>query len=179
MEVRGSDEVVDGLIEPAEGVPERVRQVIGGIDEGGRARAEDAQVDLGAEEGDAQPEAGEGVAVRPGHAFDEAVQAEASEIVGHRAARVGGEAAAEQGRDVRAEVTVAEADREMREAAQGLEEGHHPWVTEAQGRDAPAVLLARGLELGEGVLAQRAGVADALDGQQLLVDAGTRGPQLR
>ena len=80
---------------------------------------------------------------------------------------------------MRAEVAVAEAGREMSEAAECLEQRHDTRVAEAQGRDALAVLLARGLELSQGVLAQRAGVADALDGEHLLVDPGARGPQLR
>jgi hypothetical protein len=65
------------------------------------------------------------------------------------------------------------------EAAEGLEESEDARVAEAEGRDALAVLLTRGLELGEGVLTQRAVLADALDGEHLLVDAGARGPQLR
>src|SRR5215212_12272977 len=67
----------------------------------------------------------------------------------------------------------------MSEVAQGLEQRHHTWIAKAEGRDPLAVLLARGLELGEGVLAQRAGVADALDREQLLVDLGTGGAELR
>jgi hypothetical protein len=35
MELCGGAELVDGLVKLAEGVTERVRQVIGGIDEGG------------------------------------------------------------------------------------------------------------------------------------------------
>src|SRR5262245_8549603 len=100
MELSGGTELIDGLVESAEGIAERMRKAVGGIDECGRAWAEDAQVDLGAEEGDAEAEAGEGVAVGPGHALDHPVEAEPSQIVGHGAARVGGEVAAEQGGDL-------------------------------------------------------------------------------
>ena len=179
MKLGGSAELIDGLIEETEGIAERVWEIVRRIEEGGRARAEDAQVDLGAEEGDAQPEGGEGVAVRAGHALDQVMQAEAAQIVGHRAARVGGEVAAEQGGDVGAEVTVAEAGREVGEAAECLKQRQDAWVAELEGRDTLAILLARGLELSEGVLTQRAGVTDALDGEHLLVDPGARGSQLR
>ena len=63
------------------------------------------------------PLGGEGVAVRPGHAPDQAMQAESAEIVGHRAGGVGGQVAAEQGSDQRTEVTVAEAAGQVSEAA--------------------------------------------------------------
>ena len=35
-------ELIDGLVESAEGVAERVGEIVGGIDDGGRARAEGA-----------------------------------------------------------------------------------------------------------------------------------------
>ena len=47
MELRGGAELVDGLIEETEGVAERVWKVVWRIDERGRARAQDAQVDGG------------------------------------------------------------------------------------------------------------------------------------
>ena len=86
MELRGGAELVDGLIEEPQGVAERVREVVWWIEEGGGAWEQDTQVDLGAEEGDAEAEAGEGGAVSPGNSLDEPVQTKASEIVGHRAA---------------------------------------------------------------------------------------------
>src|SRR5689334_13091298 len=178
MELSGGTELIDGLVETTESVAERMGQVVRGIDEGGRGRAEDAQVDLGAEEGDAQAEAGEGVAVGAGHALDQAVEAEASEVVGHGGARVGGEVAAEQGGELGSKVAVAEAGREMGEATEGLEQRYHARVAEAEGRDALAVLLARGLELGEGILAQRAVLAEPLDREHLLIDPGTGRPKL-
>ncbi len=85
-------------------------------------------------------------------ALDQAVQ---SEVVGHRAARVGGEVAAEEGGDVGAQLAVAEAGQEMGEAAEGLEQRQDPRVAEAKRRDTLAVLLARDLELTERVLAQQ------------------------
>ncbi len=39
VELYGGAELIDGLVESAEGVAERVWQVVGGIDEGGRSRA--------------------------------------------------------------------------------------------------------------------------------------------
>jgi len=39
LELSGGAELIDGLIEESEGVAERVRQVVGRIDEGGRAWA--------------------------------------------------------------------------------------------------------------------------------------------
>ena len=86
MELGGGAELVDGQVEAAKRVAQGVWQVVGGIDESGGSRAEDAQVDLGAEEGDAQAEAGAGVPLGTRDALDETVQTKASEVVGHRAA---------------------------------------------------------------------------------------------
>ena len=43
MELCGSAKLVDGLVEEAEGVTQRMREVVWRIDEGGRALAQDAE----------------------------------------------------------------------------------------------------------------------------------------
>ena len=80
---------------------------------------------------------------------------------------------------MRAEVAVAEAAREMGEAAEGLEERHDARVAEAQGGDALAGLDGGGLEPVEGVLGQHAVVTDALDLEQLAVDGVAEVAQVR
>ena len=108
--------------------------------------------------------------------MDQAFEAQAAQVVGHLRGGVG---PAEQGRDLGAEVAVAEAAREMREAAEGLEQRHDARVAEAQGRDALAVLDGGLLEAIEGVLGQHAVVADALDFEQLAVDVVPQVAQVR
>ena len=177
MELCGGTELVDGVVEETEGVAEGLREVIGGSDAGSRAWSPEPRVDLGAEESGAPADAGAGGAVSPADPLDQAMEAQAPQVVGHRAARVGGEITAEEGGDRPAELAGAAAGREVGEAAERLERGQDARGAEAPGRDPPAVLLARGRELREGLPAHRAGVAEALDREEPLVDLRSGGPQ--
>ena len=94
---------------------------------------------------------------------------------GHRAARVGAEIRPRRrrrGAEVAVRKPIGRGAKRQRHGAapRGVAEGKDGF------RGRPA---GEGSEVGESLLAQRAGVADALDRKHLLVDAGTRGPQLR
>ncbi len=53
MKLCGGAKLVDGVIEEPEGIAERMGEVVGRVHERGGAWTQDAQVDLGGEEGDA------------------------------------------------------------------------------------------------------------------------------
>ena len=67
----------------------------------------------------------------------------------------------------------------MGEGAEGLQEGHHARIAEAQGGDALAGLDAGLLEAVERVLGQHAVVAEAFDLEQLAVDGVAEVAQVR
>jgi hypothetical protein len=73
-----------------------------------------------------------------GTRLDETVQPTTAEIVGHRTWRVAGEIPAEQMRHLRTKVAVAEAQGEMTERAQSLEQGQHPRVAQPKASHASA-----------------------------------------
>ena len=108
--------------------------------------------------------------------MDQAFEAQAPQVVGHLR---GGVRAAEERCDVRAEVAVAEAARQMGEGAEGLEQRHHARVAEAQRGDALAGLDGGLLEAVEGVLGQHAVVTEALDLEQLAIDLVAEVAQVR
>ena len=138
----------------------------------GPVRPEDAQIELGVEEGDFEPVAGGGVAMRLRNAMDQPLEAEPSQVVGHLG---GGVRAPEERFDVGAEVAVAKAARQMGEGAEGLEQRHDARVAEAQRGDALAVFDGRALQPVERVLGQDAVVTDALDFEELAIDLVARG----
>src|SRR5258708_40109238 len=69
------------------------------VEKSGPSGAEDAQEDLGAEEGDAEAVAGNGVSVGFGDTGDQSLGTKAAQIVGQAAARVVVPLPAEQGGD--------------------------------------------------------------------------------
>ena len=101
---------------------QRFGQIAGRGDDVRPVRLEQAEVDATDNERELQAGRGDDVAEGVGHALDEAVQPKTAEIVGHRTWRVAGEIPAEQMRHLRAKVAVAEAQREMTERAQSLEQ---------------------------------------------------------
>ena len=129
--------------------------------------SQDAQIELGVEEGDLEAVAGGGVAMRLRDAMDEPFEPQPAQVVGHLG---GGVRAAEQRFDLGAQVAIAEAARQMGKAGEGLEERHHARVTEAK-RGRPLSGFERGaLEPIERVLRQHALVADAFDFEELAID---------
>ena len=77
------EQVVQSLVEPSHGRGEGpVGSFRAGIEQLGEAWAQDATVDLGEQQGDAQAEIGDLVAMAVGEAFDEAVQAQPTQVIG-------------------------------------------------------------------------------------------------
>ena len=106
--------------------------------------------------------------------MDEAFEPQPAQVVGHLR---GGVRATEERFDVRAEVAVAEAARQMRKAGDGLKERHHARVAEAQ-RGGPLPGLDGGLlEPIERVLGQHALVTDAFDFEELAIDLVAQVPR--
>jgi hypothetical protein len=78
--LRVSTESADFSVELEKGQTQGTRDLVEGLGEGGPAGTEDAQVDLGLEEGGAKAVAGDRVAVGGGNAVDEALEAEAAQV---------------------------------------------------------------------------------------------------
>lgn len=129
---------LDLVLEVSEGGLERARDVVlGRFEEGRPSRPQQAQEELGAEEGDPEAVAGDGVLMGAIPAGDESLTAEAAQVIGHLAWRVLVEGQAEEPGDVLAQVTVSEAVLDVVEGAQAVEESHDTAVTEAKGRGLP------------------------------------------
>src|SRR6266511_356324 len=88
-------------------------------------------VELGIEDGDADALGGEHVAVGVLDAADEAVEAQASQVVGHLPVAVGG---AEQTANQGAQALVGEAGGRQQGGAQGADQGHDPRIAEPKCR---------------------------------------------
>ena len=110
-----------------------VRGLAGELAESG---AQEPGVQAGEEEGVAEPAVGDLVPVRAGDAFDEAVDAQSSEVVGDLPAGHVLIAPAEQRREVGAEVAVGESVGQQPEGTQGREQGLDALAGAAQSRDA-------------------------------------------
>ncbi len=167
-------EFVDFRVELVEGGAQRTGQLVVVGEQGGPLGPEDAQIELAVEEGDFEAVAGRGVAMRLRDAMDQAFEAQPPQVVGHLRGRI---RAPEERCDLRAEVAVAEAAREMGEAGEGLEERHDARVAEAQGGRALAGFDGGLLEPVEGVLGQDALMTDALDFEELAIDLIAQVPQ--
>jgi len=129
---------LEGGVELNEGFAEGLGQVGGRVDEDGPVRLEQAQVDPTENERELQAGRRDDVAERMRHALDEAVQPKTAEIVRHRTGRVAGQIPAEEMRHLRTKLAVAEAQREMTERAQRLQQRQHPRVTQPKASDALA-----------------------------------------
>ena len=114
---------------------------------GGEERAEEAVVELGVEDGDADPVGGEAVGVGVRDAFDEPVEAEAAEVVAHlvgACSRVPRSPATSPRRLLLVKPVTA-----WTNTAEGAGQGHGAWVPEAQGSGSlalPCVGLVDALE---------------------------------
>jgi hypothetical protein len=124
-------------------------------------------VELAEQVGEAQAQGRDEVAVRTGHASNEAASSKPSEVVGHLAGSVG---IAEKLLDERSQVSVSKAIGLQGEVTEGLEESHDSAIPKAQSGDAVAVAGARALQVIEFAAVKAAIVGDALGIQQALVD---------
>src|SRR4029450_11581959 len=111
-------EFLNFRVELVEDGAKRARQVIVVGKQGGPVRAKNSKIELGVEESDFQSVAGRRVAMGLRNAMNETFEAQAPKIVGHLG---GGVRPTEERFDRGAEVVVAKAAREMREAAERLE----------------------------------------------------------
>ncbi len=90
------------------------------------------------------PVGGDAIAVTARHPFDEAVEPEAAEVVGHRAGRVGVGVATLELRDVIAELPMAKAGGREREETERVHERVDAAVAEAEAGGALIVDERRG-----------------------------------
>ena len=133
-------------------------------------RSKDAQIQFAVEERDFLAVGGRRIAMGLGDAVDQALQAEAPQVIRHLCAGV---RPPEQRFDLGAEIAVTESSREMGETGDRLQECHDAWVAEAESRGALAGFHGRGLESVERLLGEDALLTHALDFQELAIDLVT------
>src|SRR6266498_191579 len=138
LEVGLADVVADGLVDDPQGITQGWwrRWAIRGQEWG-----QEPVVELGVEDREAPALGGEHVGVAAGQTADEALAAQAGQVVAHLVGRVGG---AEQGGDLGAKAPVGEPDHAGEQDRQGAGQGHDPGIAEAQ-RSGAVSRLARGL----------------------------------
>ena len=163
-------QVVEGRLVGAGRCPQRGWPRRAGVGEFGQSGAEQVVVGVGEQQGVLEADVGDLVAAGFRDALDEAVGAEASQVVGHLP---GGDVLgclSEEGRDQDAQVTVGEPVRKQPVDEQGLQERVHADVAKAQSGDASAVVADEGCGQVEECLGAADGVmADALDAEQASV----------
>src|SRR6266704_1303897 len=126
LEVGLADVVADGLVDDPQGITQGWwrRWAICGQEWG-----QEPVVELGVEDREAPALGGEHVGVAAGQTADEALAAQAGQVVAHLVCRVGG---AEQGGDLGAKAPVGEPDHAGEQDRQGAGQGHDPGIAEAQ-----------------------------------------------
>src|SRR5882672_1665001 len=92
-------------IELLQGETQRPWQVVALGEEGAPLGAKDTEVEFAVEERDLEAIAGRGIAMRLRDAVDDALEAEAPQVIGHLC---GGKGPPEEGLDLRPEIAVAE-----------------------------------------------------------------------
>ena len=176
-QVGGLTEPVEGSVELSEGLAQWIGKSRLSLFESRRAGAPDPQVHPGDEERDAAPQRGDDVAGGVGQALNQALEAQAAQVIGHGSAGVSGQVASEQGSHERPEVAIPEALRKQGEVAERLEQRHCAGIAEAEGGSSLAGFHSRLLEVVEQVWAEQRVVTDPLGRQQALIDRLTGGPQ--
>jgi len=162
---------VEGGVELDESLTKRFGQVGGRGDEGGPVRLEQAEVDPTDHERKLQAGRRDDVAEGMWDALDEAMQPKTAEIVGHRTWRVTGELPAEQLGHLWTQVAVAEAQWEVTERTQRLQQGQHPRITQPQPSHTPAARADGLLDAIHQGCGHGETVAQTLGLQEALVDA--------
>jgi hypothetical protein len=143
----------------------------------GKAGAQGAVVKLGTEQRGAQALGGDPISVGRGDAFDKAVHAQATQIVGNSACGVLAWLVPEQRSKMFPDVLVGERALDKEEQDQDVEQGLNARIGEAQGGSALIVDGDRSLHLLEGCLADEAVVSDALNVEQTSVGCEADGAQ--
>src|SRR5262245_41485050 len=132
----------------------------------GQTGSEGPVIEPGAEHCGAQAGGGDAISVCLGDAFDEAVRAQSTEIIGHASGGILARLVPEQGSEMLADVLVSEGALDEDEEKEDLEQGVNPRVGEAQAGSAVAVNDDGPLHLMERSFADEAIVTDALDVEQ-------------
>jgi len=144
----------------------------------GHSGSQSAVVETCVEGGDTQALGSDAISVGLGNAGDQAMEAQASQIVGDPSGRQLPGLVAEQRREMLAHVLVSEGALGEKKQEQDMEQSLDPWVCEAQGRRALVVDSERSLQALEGGLADEAVMADALDVEQTSIGGKAYGAQL-
>ena len=154
--LRGWDEMgigaefVDGGLDGAECLTQWMGRVVAVCGESSPAGAQDAQIDLGGEQGRLQAEGSEKVAVGTRHALNEALQAEPPQIVGHAVGGVDLLIQPYERGHSGTEVAIAESLGQVYEAERGLEQRVDPLVPEPERGDPLAIHYGGPLQVLEG-----------------------------
>ena len=124
------------------------------------SRTEEAVVAASEEQRVAQARLGDLVAMRPRDSFDQAVQAQAAQVIGDGA---GSQASAKKGLEPLTQIGVGEAAGQKVEDCERVEQGLDAFRFEAQGGSSLLVYHARALNGVKPPFSDRAVVADSLD----------------
>src|SRR5712691_12912641 len=143
----------------------------------GETGPEGAVVEPGTKQRGTQALAGDSISVGVWNALDEAVHAQATQIVGNSACGILARLVPEQGSKVLSDVLVSERALDEEEQEKDVEQGLNAGVGEAQGGSALAVDGDGSLHFLEGCLADETVVTDALDVEQTSVGCEADGAQ--
>ena len=94
-------------------------------------RSQGSGVEAGVEVSGDEAGLGELIAVSLGDAFDETVQAQAAQVIGHLRALVGRSVVTSKIDEMPAQVAMSEAGGSQGEETQGLHQGEDAWVVES------------------------------------------------
>src|SRR5450756_687938 len=170
--------LIEGRFGSADGLGEREFRGgwIGGDD--GQASSEGAIVEPGAEDCGSHALSGCTVLVGLGDTLDEAMHAQAPQIVGDASGGVLARLVAEERSKMLAEVFVSEGAADVEEQEQDVEQGLNAEVGEAQGRGPLAIQRDRFLHFLERRLTDEAVMTDALDVEQTSIGCEAYGAEL-
>src|SRR5260370_1698917 len=137
--------------------------------DGGEAGSQRAVIETGIEDGGSQTLGSSAIAMSFRDSRDEAMQAQATQVVGDAAGGVLARLMPEQCGEVLANILVVEGSPDAEEEEQGIEQGLNPWSGTAQSRGTLVVDGDGSLQVLEGRLADEAVVTDTLDVEQTSV----------
>src|SRR6266852_4031293 len=173
------DPSIDVLVDFVEGWLERC---IGGAEvwkRGGQSRTQQSVVGAGKEQRCAQAELGDAIAEAVRQALDQAVEAQASQLVGDGALGDRLRIAAGQSRKMLAQIARAEALCKLAEQDDGMQEGVDARIGKTQTRSTLAACRHRAVDGLKGIFGQDAIMANVLDIEQAAVGRKTDFAQLR
>ena len=146
---------------------------------GGQARAKETVVEAREEQGCPEAEFGDAIAEAVGQAFDQAVQAQAAQLISDGALRDRVRIAARQSRKMMAQVGCAKAFCELPEQDDGVPQRVDARIGKTQARGALAARRHRAVDGLEGILGQYAVMAQTFDFEQPAIGRKADLAQLR